>query len=265
MISVEKWEAIRQAYFVENKKIREISRESGLSRQFIRQAITSSEPKRYTLKTPRSSPVLGPYKARIMELLTENKQLPRKQRYTGRRIFQIIQKEGYAGSESSVRGFIGQLRTEKRKRPVYIPLEFDPGSDAQVDWGEAQAIIADEQVTVQFFVMRLCFSRRLFMMAFPCQKQEAFLAGHVHAFRHFHGVPRRISYDNLKIAVKHDTARQETRGTGDFHPFSRPLPVRRATFALRLKAMRKAGWKVASASPDATSWFPSSGRHLSRS
>lgn len=202
MISVEMWEAIRRAYFVENKKIREISRELGLSRQSIRQAITSSEPKQYTLKTPRSAPVLGPFKARIGELLAENEHLPRKQRYTGRRIFQIIQKEGYAGSESSVRGFIAQQRREKRKRQVYIPLEFDPGSDAQVDWGEAQAIIAGEQVTVQFFVMRLCYSRRLFVMAFPCQKQEAFLAGHVHAFRHFQGVPRRISYDNLKTAVK---------------------------------------------------------------
>jgi len=202
MISVEEWEAIRQAYFVENKKIRAISRKLGLSRHSIRQAITSSEPKRYTLRTPRSSPVMGPYKARIKELLAESKQLPRKQRHTGRRIFRIIQKEGYAGSESSVRSFISQVRSEKRKRPVYIPLEFDAGSDAQVDWGEAQAIMASEQVTVQLLVMRLCYSRRLFVMAFPCQKQETFLAGHVHAFRHFRGVPRQVSYNNLKPAVK---------------------------------------------------------------
>ena len=80
MISVEMWEAIRRAYFVENKKIREISRELGLSRQSIRQAVTSSEPKQYTLKTPRSAPVLGPLKARIGELLAENEHLPRKLR-----------------------------------------------------------------------------------------------------------------------------------------------------------------------------------------
>jgi len=39
-------------------------------------------------------------------------------------------------------------------------------------------------------------------MAFPTQRQEAFLLGHVRAFAHFGGVPHRISYDNLKAAVK---------------------------------------------------------------
>src|SRR5947209_2835522 len=39
-------------------------------------------------------------------------------------------------------------------------------------------------------------------MAFPSQKQESFLYGHVQAFHHFGGVPWRISYDNLATAVK---------------------------------------------------------------
>jgi len=50
-------------------------------------------------------------------------------------------------------------------------------------------------------MMRLCYSRRLFVMAFPFQKQEAFLEGHVHAFHHFDGVPRRLTYDNLTTAL----------------------------------------------------------------
>ncbi len=49
--------------------------------------------------------------------------------------------------------------------------------------------------------MRLCYSRRTFVMVFPTQRQEAFLLGHVQAFAHFGGVPQRISYDNLKTAV----------------------------------------------------------------
>ena len=39
-------------------------------------------------------------------------------------------------------------------------------------------------------------------MAFPTQKQESFLWAHVQAFKHFGGVPHRISYDNLGTAVK---------------------------------------------------------------
>jgi hypothetical protein len=63
-------------------------------------------------------------------------------------------------------------------------------------------ILNGARITVELFCMRLCYSRRLFVMAFPAQKQEAFLAGHVHAFHFFGGVPHRIAYDNLKAAVQ---------------------------------------------------------------
>ena len=61
--------------------------------------------------------------------------------------------------------------------------------------------MAGERITVQLFVMRLCYSRRLFVMAFPSQKQESFFAGHVHAFHFFGGVPHTLTYDNLGSAV----------------------------------------------------------------
>jgi transposase len=168
----------------------------------VNKALASAEPQEYTLKAPRSAPVLGPYKPLIDQLLVENERLPRKQRYTGHKIYLAIQAEGYRGSESNVRHYIAERRRERKQRKVFIPLEFDPGTDAQVDWGEAAAIIGGEEVTVQLFYMRLNYSRKLFMMAFPAQKQEAFFEGHVRAFHHFQGVPQRISYDNLKAAVQ---------------------------------------------------------------
>jgi hypothetical protein len=97
---------------------------------------------------------------------------------------------------------VAQCRQQGQRRAVYLPLEFDPGADAQVDWGEGVASIAEARVVVQLFVIRLCYSRRTFIMAFPTQRQEAFFEGHVQAFRHFQGVPHRITYDNLKAAVQ---------------------------------------------------------------
>lgn len=201
MITVEKRERIRRAYFIEGKSQRQIAREFRCSRDTVKKAICSAEPDHYTLTRPRPAPVLGPYKARIDALLEENERLPRKQRYTGHTIYKDIHSLGYGGSESSVRRYVAQRRREKRRPQVYIPLEFDPGADAQADWGDALAIIAGEPVIVQLFCMRLCYSRRLFVCAFPAQRQEAFFEGHVRAFHHFQGVPRRISYDNLKAAV----------------------------------------------------------------
>jgi len=49
--------------------------------------------------------------------------------------------------------------------------------------------------------MRLNYSKVRFVMAFPFQKQEAFFEGHIQAFRFLGGVPKRLTYDNLKTAV----------------------------------------------------------------
>jgi transposase len=202
MIKVDERERIRRAYYIEEKGIRQIAREMHHSRDTVRKAIAAAEPETYTQEQPRKAPVLGPYMAQIDELLEENERLPRKQRRTGRQMFKVIEAQGYTGSESRVRGYIADQRRETKKRKVYLPLEFDPGEDAQVDWGEADVMLGGERMTVQLFMMRLCYSRRLFVMAFPFQKQEAFFAGHVGAFHFFEGVPKRIAYDNLKAAVQ---------------------------------------------------------------
>ena len=201
MINVYQREAIRRAYFIEQKSIRQIARDFGHSRKTVRKALADPEAQPYTLRHPRPAPVLGAFKARIEALLADNVHLPRKQRYTARRIFQRLRAQGYKGSESSVRRYVSQLRARNKKRAVFLPLEFDPGIDAQVDWGEAEAIISGKRQTVQLFVMRLCYSRRLFVMAAPSQRQEVFFDAHVRAFAAFGGVPHRITYDNLTTAV----------------------------------------------------------------
>ena len=200
MKTVEEREMIRRAYYLEHKSMRQIADELGMSRNTVRDALDNVS-RGYILHKPRPAPVLGPYMARIDEMLAENVRLPRKQRYTSRRIYKVIRKEGYKGAESSVRRYVGRKRGEQKAVATYLPLEFDAGTDAQVDWGEGMVIMGGEGITVELFMMRLCYSRRLFVMAFPFQKQEAFLEGHVRAFHHFGGVPQRLTYDNLTTAL----------------------------------------------------------------
>lgn len=202
MLSVEQREAIRRAYYVDKKSVRQIARELHCSRKSVDKALVSAIPTAYTRSVPYASPKLGPFKQRIAELLAEREQQPPKQRYTSTRIYQILRAEGYQGSAARLRGYLGTLRWRQPRPPSFFPLEFDPGQDAQVDWGEAVAIIAGVQVSFQLFVLRLCFSHLTFAMAFPTQRQEAFFEGHLHAFRFIGGVPHRLSYDNLTTAVK---------------------------------------------------------------
>lgn len=202
MIVLERHEQIRRLYYVEEKSMRQIERELGHSYWTIRKALARSVPAPYRLKAEKPAPVLGPYKGRIDSLLVESATLPRKQRYTGGKIYQIVRAEGYRGAPSTVRRYVGQRRREMKRPTIYIPLEFDPGQDAQVDWGEAWVKMAGEVCQVELFVMRLCYSRKTFVMAFPTQRQECFFWAHIAGFHALGGVPHRISYDNLKTAVK---------------------------------------------------------------
>ena len=202
MISEDARERMRRAYYLEKKTLRQIAREEGFSRVTIQKAIADASPRTYTMTQPRPAIVLGPYQLRVEELLVENEQLPRKQRYTSHKIFELLQAEGYTGSESRIRQYIGAWRHTHQTPKLFLPLEYEPGMDAQCDWGEAIAIIGGVRQTVQFFVMRLCYSRRTFVMTFPSQNQESFLFAHVQAFNFFGAVPARISYDNLATAVK---------------------------------------------------------------
>lgn len=201
MKTVDDYEKIRKAYYVEGLSIRAISKQLGHCRKAIRKALDHAEPEGYQRKKTHIAPKIAPYQSRIEELLKESDQMPRKQRYTGHKIYQLLLLEGYCGSESNLHRYVSQQRRARKQRPAYLPLEFDIGQDAQVDWGEAQAEINGVRQTVQMFVMRLNYSKARFVMAFPFQKQEAFFEGHLRAFHFWGGVPRRIAYDNLKTAV----------------------------------------------------------------
>jgi len=201
MKTVDDYEKIRKAYYVERLSIRAISRQLGHSRKAIRKALDHAEPEGYQREKTHTAPKIAPYQSRIDELIKESEQMPRKQRYTGHKIYQLLQMEGYRGSESNLHRYVSLQRRARKHRAAYLPLEFDSGQDAQVDWGEAQVEINGMRQTVQMFVMRLNYSKARFVAAFPFQKQEAFFEGHIQAFHFFGGVPRRITYDNLKTAV----------------------------------------------------------------
>lgn len=48
-----------------------------------------------------------------------------------------LREAGYQGSEITISRYVAEKRRESLVKEVYLPLEFDPGQDAQVDWGAA--------------------------------------------------------------------------------------------------------------------------------
>jgi transposase len=201
MIKVEEKENIRRLYFIQRQSIREIARELHASRKTVRKAVQDASVPQYRLKGPRHCPVIDAHLPLIESWLKEDQSRPPKQRHTAHRIYaRLVSESDYKGSERTVREHVSRLKGDCRE--MAIPLEFDPGADAHADWGESLIYLNGQAVKAQVFCLKLGYSGKPFVMAFPTQRQEAFFEGHRQAFEWFGGVPARISYDNLTVAVQ---------------------------------------------------------------
>jgi transposase len=230
MLTVDDIEQIRRDYYCEQKSIRAIAREQHHHRRVVREAIagTSPPPRHFRRQRPRASPTVGPVSQLIDAWLTADQDAPPKQRHTAKRIFDRLAAEyGYAGKERAVREHVHDWKQAHRSDGIgYLPLAHAPGAEAQCDWCEAVVRVAGIEQEAQLFCLRLAYSLRPFVRAFPTARQECFFAGHVSAFQLFGGVPHRISYDNLTSAVQKFPGGTESHRAGGVRRLSRALPVR---------------------------------------
>jgi len=195
---MEQWSEIRRRVLAEGISRRQIQRETGMHWQTLQKVLQHSQPPGYRQHKARGKPKLGPYLGQIEQILKEDEALPKKQRHTAKRIWQRLQEQGYGGGYTAVKEAVRCLR--QRRQEVFVPLEHRPG-EAQVDFGYALVKLAGVLRKVAFFVMALPYSDASFVMAFERECTETFWEGHVRAFEFFGGVPRRITYDNTKVAV----------------------------------------------------------------
>jgi transposase len=196
---MEIWAEVRRRVLAGEISKREACREYHLHWDTLQKILDHEEPPGYRRREPRAKPTLGPFPPVIHQILEADRQAPKKQRHTARRIFDRLREEhGYPGCESIVRAAVADWK--KTTAEVFVPLAHPPG-EAQVDFGFAEVVVAGERVTAAFFVMTLPHSDAFFVRAYPRECTESFQDGHVQAFEYFGGVPTRISYDNSKVAV----------------------------------------------------------------
>lgn len=142
--------------------------------------------------TPRPSK-LDAFKGQIVRWLDTHP-------YSAQQIFQRLLELGYDGGITIVKDYVQRIRP--RVPQAYLTLNFAPGEAAQVDWGELGTVaVGNTRRRLSFFVMVLCFSRRMYLEFTVLQTSEFFLACHERAFAAFGGVPQRLIIDNLKSAV----------------------------------------------------------------
>lgn len=210
---MDQWNEIRRRVLVEGVSRRQVQRETGLHWKTLTKILGHSEPPGYRQKAPRAKKKLGPYLERIGQILKEDKALPKKQRHTAKRIFERLRAEGYVGGYSVVKEAVREL--EQKNREVFVPLAHEPG-EAQVDFGQALVKMNGHLRKVAFLVMALPYSDAFFVMAFERECTETFWEGHVRGFEFFGGVPRKIVYDNTRVAVAQIVGGKERRLTHGF-------------------------------------------------
>jgi transposase len=128
-------------------------------------------------------------------------QLRLRRNYTA--IYQdLVDQFGFTGRYNSVKRFAGRLVL--REPEQFDRLEFAPGEEAQVDYGEGALTRvpgSDRYRRPRLFVMTLRYSRRSFRRVVWNSSQETWAQLHEQAFRYFGGTTAYVVLDNLKEGV----------------------------------------------------------------
>ena len=195
---------IRRRHFISGEDISSIARSLNLSRTTVRKHLLTTEEPVYHRKI-QTFPKLGDFQERLEQWLEIESRLPKKQRRTAQRLFECLQAEGYRGAYDSVQRYVKDWKLEQKITPAatkaFIPLAFPPGETCQFDWSEEFVELGGIGRKIKVGHFRLSYSRKMFVVAYPCETQEMVLDAHNKAFVFFGGVPLRMVYDNLKTVV----------------------------------------------------------------
>ncbi len=201
---MDQYEWVRTAHRVYKKSIRQIARETGHTRRTVRKVLAGQDPKYRREKEP-ACPVMDPVAGIVEGWLRADREQPAKQRHTAHRVWRrLVDEHGFTGAEPTVRRWVRErkMRLGWHRPGAVVPLDPEQALEAEVDWGTAWVRMKGEDVQVKLFCMRSRYSGKSFVRAYPRERQEMFLDGHIRAFDWYGGVFPTVVFDNLKTAVR---------------------------------------------------------------
>ena len=203
LLTVETIRKVRLA-LAKGESQRSIAKKYRMSRKTVEKIASGEEEEfKYTRRKEINHPVLGSYIERLGEILKQEAELPSKSRSTGRKVYEILQREGYSGAYDSVQRYIRAWKEEHRNRKsAYVPLLFARAEAFQFDWSEENVEIGGVERKIQVAHVRLCYSRMRFCMAFERQELAMVMEAHIRAHEFFGGLCERGIYDNPKTIVQ---------------------------------------------------------------
>ena len=178
---------------------REIARRLGVSRDAVAKYTGQQNfsPKPPTpVPRPAGSALTG-FEDTIEKWLGEDQRRPRKQRHTAKRVFdRLVNEENYSGSYSPVQRFVRKWNDQHRQAGEGFTELVWPAGTAQVDFGQAEAIIGGIRQILHIFVVTFPFSNMRFVQAYRGETAECVCHGLRTVFDHIGAAPRHLVFDN---------------------------------------------------------------------
>ena len=178
---------------------REIARQVGVSRDSVAKYAGQDD---YSPGVPQplarpGASVLTGFEHIIEQWLGEDQRRPRKQRHTAKRVFdRLVAEHGYAGSYSPVQRRVKKWKASHRQAGEGFTELVWPAGTAQVDFGQAEAIIAGLRLVLHVLVVTFPFSNMRFVQAYRGETSECVCHGLRAVFEHMGAAPRHLVFDN---------------------------------------------------------------------
>lgn len=128
------------------------------------------------------------WKATIDGWQVADREAPRKQRHTARRVWQrLVDEHGAQVCASRVRRHAAEARRRHLMvlAEVVVPQRYVLGTEAEVDFGRVHVVVSGVETDAWMFVVRLPPAGRGFHRVYRHEAQQAFRDGHVRGLEHF--------------------------------------------------------------------------------
>jgi transposase len=200
---------------------RRVSRELGISRNTVKKYVHRVKdvqngladeilPKdRKIVQLPRV--MTDEVRQKIHDHLDSNLKLPRKQRLTAKRIWELLIKDGHKLGYTTVKDEVARWKRLNSHREVYILQEPRVGHRAEFDWGEVQLCIGGVWQKIYLAVFVLTFSLYRFARLYTRSSHLEVIHAHNEFFHEIGAVPEKIFYD--RMAAVYDSSTRKLNET----------------------------------------------------